>query len=167
VPASAHTTAVELCDQGRYMSFATFTKRLGQRDCRRHVSTVGRSLPKCVTVAAVAGDTQDARCRRNLLCREEDKNGHRLLARAALRRKDAGEEFRLLVHCHYYAGGGHRREYCCSYRRQRCAVETDARSHNRMNSSPCTPGFQRPSLTVRRLFSSTWTSVTEQKFLTV
>ena len=27
--------------------------------------------------------------------------------------------------------------------------------------------FQRPSLTVRRLFSSTWTSVTEQMFLAV
>jgi hypothetical protein len=30
-----------------------------------------------------------------------------------------------------------------------------------------TSHFSGPSLTVRRLFSSTWTSVTEQKFLTV
>ena len=47
------------------------------------------------------------------MSREEDKNGRRVLARPALRRANAGEEFRLLVDCHYYAGGGHRREYCC------------------------------------------------------
>jgi hypothetical protein len=42
----------------------------------------------------------------NLLCSEEDKNGRRFLARPALRRANAGEEFRLLVGCHYMLAAG-------------------------------------------------------------
>jgi hypothetical protein len=54
--------------------------------------------------------TQDARCRWNLLCgeehKEEDKNDRRFLARPALGRANAGQEFRLLVDCHYMLAAG-------------------------------------------------------------